>query len=631
MPSPYLGGALLLWLVVAISILVSVDTPASVADEIASQLVAGEIPDWKLETVTGLFWGAVANVVIVTISLVTMRWWCRLDTSPRTRERSQVGGMSLRVFVSSLMLLVLLAGALRWKLANGSLWWDEMWNVKMATVGEFRTGSRHPDEQRFYPTDIARCLWYYKKPTNHVPTALASKFCHNVWSRATGAEDGVFSEFIIRLPVFMSALGSVMLIGFCVRRWVGAGVGLLAAFLLAIHPWFIRYGIDARAYGPVVFFTLVALWSLHRAVLGDRYRHWVLFGFAQFMLMWSNLHSMWFCTATTSFAGMLLWEQNRGTIRSQKLGRLIAVNALAAGAFLQVFAPNLIQLHRSRVVDQDGSFVGPDMIRSSLSQVFVGMEPEWPVHGIEVSGLVSWASLTGDNLWMMWLSMFLALGVMVAGLVLFWRKDRPAACLVLALFAGASVFFLTAWALEIYFYHRFLSSLLPAIVIALAAGLWQIDEWLSVRFLAGKRGVFAIAGGAVFLIVCFPQIRVLQQRSYAPMREVAQFLQQLDQNEDGGVIVLGYGLGSRLMRVYNRDVESTHLPPGDKPVEEALRRATEQEKPLYVFYGYPIFNRMMMPKGFEKLDDPARFEEIAGFGGIEPEFYFRVLEAKLPR
>ena len=254
-PDGRIGAVLALWLLGAIAILVTVASPSTVKEEIANQLAAGERPSWKLDTVVGIYWAAFANVAIALGTLTTMRWWTQRPSlaqpGPAAGARSR---MPLRVFCFALLAIAVLAGALRWNLAHGSLWWDELWNTKMATVGEFRTSSKHPDEERFYPTSFARCAWYYQKPTNHPPVALASKVCHKVWVRLAQPDAGTFNEFVIRLPVFVSALGSVLLIGFLARHWAADGAGLLAACVLAVHPWFIRYGIDARAYGPAAFF-----------------------------------------------------------------------------------------------------------------------------------------------------------------------------------------------------------------------------------------------------------------------------------------------------------------------------------------------------------------------------------------
>ncbi|MCB1098167.1 MAG: glycosyltransferase family 39 protein [Verrucomicrobiae bacterium] len=625
-PSPLIGSLLLLWLAGALAILIHADPPASVADKMAAALAAQQLPNWKLVTVVGIYWGAVAHVTIVAAAFLTMRWWCR-----RQNGNSAVAQLAVappnRSFIAILIVVVLAAGALRWRLANGSLWWDEMWNVKMATIGEFRTSSKHPDELRFYPTDFARCAWYYQKPTNHVPTALASKVCHLLWAKATSAADGKFSEFIVRLPVFLSALGSVILIGLCVRSWIGSGVGLWAAALLAVHPWFIRYGIDARAYGPVVFFTLLSLWSLNGAITGDRYRHWAIFGFAQFMLMWSHLHSIWFCASTTLAAGTFIWLNSPPTARLPKLGRLFAANALAGAVFLQVFLPNIIQLSHWHSNSVDGSIVNFDMAQRLLSLILFGMEPDWAAAGIETAGLPSWGQLTNGSLWLMWMAILAAIAVMITGAVRLWHSSRTAAILVLSLFFGGLAFVCVAYALDLYFYPRFMISILPPVVITLAIGFWCCGSWIADKILPGKSCLFTAIGIAAYVFVCVPQIMVLQRRSYAPMREVARFLQD-EERANGAIMTLGYGLGSRILTVYYPTVGYTLDAPGDDALKAAMARAIEEKNPLYVFYGYPAFNRMVLPKGFGLLEDPLLFEEVAAFPGIEPEFYFRILKAK---
>lgn len=630
-------AVLLLWLGSALAILSGAEPPGSVAGAIARQLEEGKVPGWKLDTVTGIYWGAVANVMIALALLVSMRWWAAGaadNGESATGAPAPARASSGAAFHAALIALVLLGGALRWNLAHGSLWWDELWNVKMATVGEFRTGSRHPGEERFYATDFARCAWYYQKPTNHVPTALASKLGHLLWARATAAKDGAFDEFVIRLPVLACALASIFMTGICGRRWAGSGTGLSGAFLLAVHPWFIRYGVDARAYCPLVLCTLVALWALHRALAGNLWRHWAAFGMAQFLLMWSHLHAIWFCGAMTLAAAVLLLRRRAQDGHGHPSpGRLIAVNALAAGAFLQVFLPNLLQLRRWAGGENiDGSVLDGEMSCSTLSLFLFGIEPRWKAQSPEADGLVSWDGMTGGNPWIMWLAILAALGLGIAGFHALHRKDRTAFFLLTSILGGAATFFVAARVLHLYFYPRFAIPLLPATVIALAAGTWHCGEWLG-RLVGNKalgaRACAAMAA-AVFTLVCLPQIRVLQTRSYAPMREVAAFLSRRHSESGGMTIALGYGLGGRILKVYRPQVQYVLEPPADQALRKQLDAARNGGKSLYVFYGYPAFNRSVLPEGFQLLDDPSLFEEVAAFPGIEPEFYFRILRARLP-
>ena len=95
-------------------------------------------------------------------------------------------------------------------------------------------------------------------------TALYRLFGRSVWLyRATSASLGVLGVL------------AVFLLG---RRLRNARLGLLAAFLLAIMPYHIRYSQEFRTYTALVCFSAFAGWAFVRAASGKRLRDWVIFG-----------------------------------------------------------------------------------------------------------------------------------------------------------------------------------------------------------------------------------------------------------------------------------------------------------------------------------------------------------------
>ena len=54
------------------------------------------------------------------------------------------------------------------------------------------------------------------------------------------------------MPALLASCAAVILLGLLLRQWGHPGAGATAALVLAIHPWYIRYGVDARAYALVV-------------------------------------------------------------------------------------------------------------------------------------------------------------------------------------------------------------------------------------------------------------------------------------------------------------------------------------------------------------------------------------------
>jgi hypothetical protein len=57
---------------------------------------------------------------------------------------------------------------------------------------------------------------------------------------------------------------------------------------------------------------------------------------------------------------------------------------------------------------------------------------------------------------------------------------------------------------------------------------------------------------------------------------------------------------------------------------ETMEKARAEKRDLLVVKGYPFFNRVIVAEGYDVITDPEEFEELAGWHGLEPNFYFRV-------
>lgn len=74
------------------------------------------------------------------------------------------------------------------------------------------------------------------------------------------------SEIAMRLPSALLGALSVPLLFMVGERWMDRGIGIAAAALLAISPLHLYYGQEARPYAALVFFVLLALVCLERAL-----------------------------------------------------------------------------------------------------------------------------------------------------------------------------------------------------------------------------------------------------------------------------------------------------------------------------------------------------------------------------
>ncbi|MGK0189153.1 MAG: hypothetical protein ACI9R3_004970 [Verrucomicrobiales bacterium] len=608
------AALLALFLLICVAILLVGDSPGDIADGIAKREAQGQNPRWNHDRITGHFYAAWIGVVLSAVLLGTMRWWARPILQKFDGSRSSTP----KWFYAGLLGAVLLAGSMRWNLANGSLWFDELWNSKHNIVGHYRTGSKHPDELKFYASDWERCAWYYQRPMNHPLQALLAKGAHETWRKVTVAADAEFDELFIRLPVLLFGLGAVAGVALLGRLWGMPGIGIAAAFFLAVHPWHIRYSIDARGYSGMVFFSIIATWAIWKATCNSpgRWRYWWIFAATQWILMWNHLHSLWLCAAlfaTGAFIIYRTWEKEQ---RVTGLLRLGALNVAAVIPFVLSHLPNLIQLKRWHHAEVDESLLDWHLLFATLSEVGFGINST-VIGGVESAGIPSFMQRYGEagGIVLALVCTFL----WILGLIVIWRKQRTAGWLLLAFCVGAAILKAGGVAHLFYFYQRFLVFMLVPLSLTAAAGVWGI---VRKRALALPAGIVALG---LFVWLTFPQQRLLQTRSYAPMRETVKFLQA---NSDANTHIVGYGLGGRIMAVYDKDLEYILGEPGREQLQKVIEDARANDLSLLVYYGYSSFNRLVAPTAFELLDDQALFEEIAAFPGIEPEFYFRVMRLR---
>jgi hypothetical protein len=318
----------------------------------------------------GLWWAAAVNAVLCALLLATAGRWAApvaarpAGTPPRAAH-----------FAAAVLLAVLAALALRAPLASRSLWWDEGWVVRQVLVGQYLGPDDDPSAWRFREGGLRRALWYAKKPTNHALYSVAAWPGLRAWRALTGAERDQFSELVYRLPALASALASVAALALLVHACGFPRAAPLAAWLLALHPWHVRYGVDGRAYGFVVLFCTTAALGLVRFLRSGAWRDLALSAASHFLLVWSWSFAAFF-SAGLGAAGLAAlaagpWSR---TERARLTARFAALHLLAGMAFLQVFAPNLTVAH---LWDYTGSVV------QRLPDLWAGLSTGmlWESHG----------------------------------------------------------------------------------------------------------------------------------------------------------------------------------------------------------------------------------------------------------
>jgi 4-amino-4-deoxy-L-arabinose transferase-like glycosyltransferase len=191
---------------------------------------------------------------------------------------------SLRGTYLPLLLAVFMVGlALRlYALDADSLWLDEIFTATTSQMG----------------------LWsipgFLATSDSHPPLLfLTAKLGASLWGN---------SEFILRLPAALLGSMSIVLAYKVGTVFWGRKEGLIAAFLLSINAYHIRYSQEARNYSAMVFLALLSLIFLLLALQHDRKRMWLLFTVCASLNLYTHNFAFLILTSEALFAAWLIFE-----------------------------------------------------------------------------------------------------------------------------------------------------------------------------------------------------------------------------------------------------------------------------------------------------------------------------------
>jgi 4-amino-4-deoxy-L-arabinose transferase-like glycosyltransferase len=151
--------------------------------------------------------------------------------------------------ILALALILLAAVVVRWPGVTGSLWFDEVWYTQTTFTD---------------PVMLANVLWKDVHPPAYPLLLMA-------WTDLFGD-----SEISVRMPSFLCALASLVLLWLIARRWLGQGMALLVAALLALSPPHIWYSGENKVNMLLLLLTTASVWLFWRASETRRTNDWII-------------------------------------------------------------------------------------------------------------------------------------------------------------------------------------------------------------------------------------------------------------------------------------------------------------------------------------------------------------------
>ncbi|MBW2371174.1 MAG: hypothetical protein JRF70_01460, partial [Deltaproteobacteria bacterium] len=478
-------------------------------DGVAERLAEGH----KLRPVdyaqTWGWWTAAGIAPVLAALLASMPRWLVRDEAARVKRFARPGPAG-RAFLAITAAAMLAGAILALPRMSQSLFEDERYNVRWSIDGFYHRD--RAGELRFHEPSWIDTFWYYEWPNNHVPHTILARMSVKTWRAVARPAHRLVSEPALRVPAFLAGLVSIGGIALLGWRLGHPGAGAAAAWLLAVHPWHVRYASEARGYSlalALVPLTLVALFrALHRGTWG----RWALFGVAQFLLLWTYPATLWFAVVFNAAAAVQILSRHRGTpaLRGQ-ITRWLMANLAGALLWIRLMAPNLAQF-AEYLKTPDQEQIDMRWLQDVLSFLFAGApwgRPTLNENYFELSDLAA----TDPTL--VWAAAAALMLLLLLGLARLLTSRGPAAISAGALLLAPLLMVAAGTRGEAHVHPQYLTLALPGLALFVGVGLETLTRPL------GRRGAAATLAVAIAAYAAFTgtQRHELRTRSIQPFRE----------------------------------------------------------------------------------------------------------------
>ncbi len=592
-------------LALLVIVLMSVDRPEKAERRIAERRADGKTVPTHYYIEAWSWYGLLANIGLAAVLVGITPWAARKVVQDAGLQPSRNNLTRLDLVVVALA--ISLAAFQNYPRLDHSLWGDEEYTMKRLIADEVERG----DDGKLTITDIpwTTTLWGFRKTTNHIGyTAVARVFHDTFFTPGTGPGDPIFSERLIRIPVYIAGLLSIAALAWACAVWgLRTGLWLILIFYI-MHPWFVRFGVDARGYGFVLLLVPLLLGFLGRATQTGRWCWWLAFGFAQFYLFWTYFGSVYFLACLNLAAiGLIAFDiEKTKPDRWAIASRWFVANFMSAMLIIALMAPCYPQLFEFLATKPLAGKMDGAWFVDAAAYLLSGM-PWYPWDAANPL-CVSWTGAArGGGVFAQVLAVLFFVGASVIGL----RKlSGDARCRwLLIIILGAPVLMILHQALAgIRPYHWYLIGFLPGVCVLLIAGCEVMDKRRFTELL------FTIVVWGGFYFITSEERHTLSLHPIEPCRESVALTRDITNprhpDYDKAVIT-----GAFAFYTEGYDPGQYRFDNADG-MKALMKRADAEGKKFFVNFGHMAWARMHHADIMALLDDPQLFEHTATIPGL---------------
>lgn len=552
------------------------------------------------------WWTAAGNALLCAAMLATLRRWLgpadpgeRRELAPPRRRPWFVAGVAGAVAASAL---------LAWPRLGFSWWDDEEYCVRRYIDGSYVTGPS--GEIRFESLEWRDTFWDDREANNHVPQSALSRASLAVWRAVARPELGFASERAVRLPVYVAGVASVAAAAWFLQRIGLVAAGVAAAWLLALHPWHIRYASEARGYGLILLLLPVS-WALLVDVLHrGTWRRWLAYAAVQCLLLWTHASLLYQLALTNLVAlGALVWLHRGSPRLRDQVARFAVANLASAGLFAQLMLPNLVQV--TKYLDEWRGGGGGVPLREIGSHLLAGVA--WRVR--EPEHYVDLATLAAAEPVAFWLAVVLAATLLAAGLARLLGAGGLRALLVPALLLPGPLLYAASWLRQDRFFTWYLVSALPGLAAVASAGLtWPLARRSRSRVPAATGTALIASWLGLFAWLTADARSAVRAGSVVPSRESVLLTRPtLDPYapENARILTASFSRPAAYYDPATRWVDDVAA------LQTLMAEADRRGVPLYLNWGRPDLAAQRATEILRFIESSGAFEEVATLYGFE--------------
>lgn len=559
------------------------------------------------------WWAGASNFLLLLALGATARWWYR-PAAPA--EPSWLPPATTPRWFWPLVIVAMAITA--WcglQRINFSVWDDEDTSLRTYMVGKYRYSDKGEIEYR--TADWEDAFWNYKAPTNHHLQTILSKASQSLWNQFGPASPRHFQEPVLRWHVLAAAVASVAVLALLLRRLGLPRVAVVAAFLLALHPWHIRYAVELRGYMYTLLFGPLMVLCLLQAIATGRWRWWLAFALSEFALLYAYPGTIFMLVVANVGGLAALWFRHTAAERRTFLPRILVASTLAGMVWLQLMAPNIPQLVEYLGTDRAKGPPGALNARWHMNAAshFLSGIP-WNNSDAPGEGYLELKWILGDSQAATVLLFGIAAILFLIGLFRF-AQIRPAGWMFITIFIlPALLVYASARKNGNYLYEWYLIFALPGLCGTMALAVDTMVSPLrrirSGNAIATGLLVATVGGYAAF---SHPARHWFVTHPLQPIKDVVLLIRPSldpgDPRQDG--------ILTAALNVHLESYDAHALGVENIPYLKALAlRADAEKKPLYIVTGNDHAIRQEKPALIAFIEDGRYFDNFRRIGGYDP-------------